>query len=982
MSLASPAVAGLPCGPYVAIPKDPTEQLGEPTAETVPEGAPSPRRKVHALEPGAAVGRYRIVEPLGRGGMGVVYRAHDAELGRDVALKLVTAIAAEGDSQGRARLLREAQAMAQLAHPNVIHVYEVGRFEDNVFLAMELVNGERLDKWMKQPRPLREVVRVFREAGRGLAAAHAVGLVHRDFKPTNLMLGSDGRVRVLDFGLARAASLEPDARGDAVPTPVEPSSPSGATLLSTPVTQMGAVVGTPPYMAPEQQEGRVGDERSDQFSFCVSFYQALYGERPFGGMTHAELVENICAGRVRPAPAGTRVPSRIRHILLRGLAVDPAARWPSMQALDDALAYDPALRWRRVGLGAAALSLLAVAALGWWRGPHAARACEGAAKQLDGVWDAARKGQVETAFRKTGLPYAGDAFLALQRALDGYAQGWMRMHTDACEATQVRREQSAELLDLRMACLSSRLDDLRAQVDVMAGADAQLIERASSAAQALRPLEACADATALRATVPPPADAQTRARVGALAKELASAKALDAAGRYPEARQKIDPAVKEAHAIGYRPVEAEALLELGKNQESSGDYPAAVRSLKDAGVAAESGRHDEVAALAAISLTWVTGERLGKFAEAHDLERDARAKIERLGKEERLIADLDAKIGAIDFAEGKYDEARTMARTALALREKLLAPDDPLLASSLGDLADIAMQQARYDEALAAYRRAIAIAEKALGPEHPQVASLHTNLATGLRYQAHYDEALAEYHRALAIDEKALGSKHPELATIYVNLGNVLRAQRKFAEAKDEYRRALTLWTNALGPEHPSTATALFYLGSVSIQEGRTDEALVDLQRVLAIWQKALGPEHPSLSAALVGIGDALLARGHAADALNRYQRANELVEKAVGPDHPDLADGLTGVGLAQIALHQPRKAVAPLERALAIRIKNPGDALDLARTRFALGRALVASGERKRGRDLLGQARDGYASNGRASREVAEIDRWLARSR
>ncbi|MCE9576947.1 MAG: serine/threonine protein kinase, partial [Deltaproteobacteria bacterium] len=220
--------------------------------------------------------------------MGVVYRARDHELDRDVALKLVTTSAKEGEDRGSARLLREAQALAQLAHPNVTAIYDVGRYQGAVFLAMELIEGERLDVWMKRAvRPWREVRRVFRDAGRGLEAAHAAGLIHRDFKPANVMLGKDGRVRVLDFGLARVA--EDPLTVD--PTPTAPGDPAAAlrhladertgdSRLDTPVTQIGAVVGTPSYMSPVQHRGAVGDARSDLFSLCVTFYQALYGERP------------------------------------------------------------------------------------------------------------------------------------------------------------------------------------------------------------------------------------------------------------------------------------------------------------------------------------------------------------------------------------------------------------------------------------------------------------------------------------------------------------------------------------------------------------------------------------------------------------------------------------------------------------------------------------------------------------------------------
>jgi serine/threonine protein kinase len=407
--------------------------------------------------------------------MGVVYRAHDSELGRDVALKLVTPGAAEADTHGRARLLREAQALAQLSHPNVIAVYDVGHYEAGVFLAMELVEGQRIDEWLKATRrDWREIVRVFRDAGRGLQAAHDVGLVHRDIKPANLMLGADGRVRVLDFGLARPAgesslstgepasvtprpripiaedaptssgstaeqrpprsrttrapSLEESpAKAAPAPEPSAPGSPlstptSSPSLLSSPVTQAGAIIGTPPYMAPEQHAGQVGDVRSDQFSFCVSFYQALYGERPFGGATSQELEHNMRAGRVRAAPAGARVPAFLRQILLRGLQSDPVRRWSSMNALLEALGRDPALRWRRLGTFAGVAVLAVTAAFGLWRGTHAGRACDGGNTLVRSVWDPARKAQVRARFLSTGKPYAAGVVGHAHRRVRGHAR--------------------------------------------------------------------------------------------------------------------------------------------------------------------------------------------------------------------------------------------------------------------------------------------------------------------------------------------------------------------------------------------------------------------------------------------------------------------------------------------------------------------------------------------------------------------------------
>ena len=306
-----------------------------------------------------SVGKYEIRGELGTGGMGVVYRAHDPELDRPVALKLLnTARAKSVDAeQAKTRLLREARAMARLAHPNVLTVHEVGTFEEQVYVAMEFVEGETLDAWLEhETRAYRDVLEVFLQAARGLAAAHEEGIVHRDFKPQNVMLSHRGRARVLDFGLARSVETPDDA--PALPPDIDHESAS--------LTRTGALVGTPAYMAPEQYSGRPADARSDQFSFCVALWEAVFGCRPFKGNTVAAIADSVTAGTIDPPPQG-RAPGWLRRVLVRGLSKDPAARYASMTALIGALEAgqrESALRrWLPALAAVAVLATAAVIAL-------------------------------------------------------------------------------------------------------------------------------------------------------------------------------------------------------------------------------------------------------------------------------------------------------------------------------------------------------------------------------------------------------------------------------------------------------------------------------------------------------------------------------------------------------------------------------------------------------------------------------------------
>jgi hypothetical protein len=291
-------------------------------ARSTVSGAPAPTGPTIAPPSmPAQVGRYQVRRTLGHGAMGVVYAAWDPELEREVAVKLVRGQSAGG----AARLAREARAMAQVRHPAVIVVHDAGVLDGEVFVVMELVAGGTLADWLATKPAWRDVIARARLAGAGLVAAHAVGLVHRDFKPANVLVGEDGRMIVADFGLARPAyageraATNPETDGDVA------------------ATAAGAIIGTPAYMAPEQHLGERAGPPADQFALAVTLYEGLYGARPFAGTTPTELGAEVVAGEVRPPPADSPVPPAVAAVVLRGLAREPGDRWPSVQAMLDAL---------------------------------------------------------------------------------------------------------------------------------------------------------------------------------------------------------------------------------------------------------------------------------------------------------------------------------------------------------------------------------------------------------------------------------------------------------------------------------------------------------------------------------------------------------------------------------------------------------------------------------------------------------------------
>jgi predicted Ser/Thr protein kinase len=397
-----------------------------------------------ALAPGAKLGRYEVIDELGRGTMGVVYRARDPELDREVALKVMRASGDAGE-----RLLGEAQALAQVSHPNVVTVHDVGRVGDDVFVAMELIAGLTLRAWCEAaPRSRDALLHVFVAAGRGLAATHDKQLVQRDFKPDNVIVGHDGRVCLVDFGLARFEAAE---------------------ALASPTR---GLAGTPAFMAPEQFAHAAVDARTDQFSFCVAVWAAVYGQPPFAGSSLEELAAAVTRGAIRAPPTRALLPPRRHAALLRGLATDPADRFASMAELLAALEPTPASPRRLVAPAVIAASL-AVASVAAWallrerEGPP--DPCAGAEQRLAGVWDDEVRASMREAFEQTGLPYAEVTFARTQTILDGYAAGWVVMATDACEATHVRKQQTQEHLDARNACLDERLAALQGLTHQLSG---------------------------------------------------------------------------------------------------------------------------------------------------------------------------------------------------------------------------------------------------------------------------------------------------------------------------------------------------------------------------------------------------------------------------------------------------------------------------------------------------------------------------------
>jgi len=890
-------------------------------------GAPG---AAEALDRGATVGRYVVLDRIGSGGMGVVYAAYDPELDRRVAIKLLRPdrFSSEG---GRLRLLREAQALARLTHPNVVAVYDAGTFGERVFVAMELVEGETLREWLKAgPRSWREVLDRFLPAGRGLAAAHAAGLVHRDFKPENVLLGRDGRVRVVDFGLAKAladAAEEPAAAGVA-------AEDSGGALV-TPLTEWGVALGTPAYMAPEQLRGTAADARSDQFSFCVALYEALYGERPFAGDGRGEIGEAVLRGEVKEAPAGTKVPGWLRAVVLRGLKVGPEERYPAMDDLLRDLARDPEAVRRR-WLAAAAILILAGAIFGTLGYVQARRTqlCGGAEERLAGVWDGPRKAAVRAAFLATGSPVAANVWKVVEGSLDRYADAWTGMRREACEATRLRGEQSEDLLDRRMLCLDQHLQDLAAVTRLFAAADSQVVGKAFNAVNGLPPLSDCADVESLTAKLPPPHDPRLRRRVAAARALVADSQALYRAGKRREGLAKAVAAEEQARPLGYGPLEAEALFQKGFLQDYTGDLKGAEQTLFDALTTAQASGHQEVAARAASQLSWIVGNEEVRPDDGEKWARQAQS-----------------------LAEG--------ARVGPALRSELLV-----------QLSTIRAQQGRFQEAADLSTRAIALTE-ASGKDNPRLPAALNNLAEYQNQTGHLEEALRSIRRSLAIREKTLPPDHPDFAGSYHTLGNIESSLGHQPEAVAAFERAVAIERKQYGPKRPSVAEDLGGLATAHQAQGHLDLALRYDLEALDIFE-SFNPGDPNIGILQCNIGEVLRLQGRPAEALEAYGKSLAILEKPLGADNPRLAAPLTGMARVLPKLGRATEAVVAAERAVTLLEKGQGDPHDLNEARFFLAAALWdGRGDRVRAARLARQARAGLQAAG-AVDDQHEVEAWM----
>ncbi len=870
------------------------------------------------LENETIAGRYVLEKILGKGGMGTVYLARDLTLGRDVALKVHHAGA------GNARLQREAIAMATLAHPNVVNVFDVGTVNDRTYVAMEYVLGETLRGYLAQsptPRTWREIFSVLLEAGTGLGAAHAAGLIHRDFKPDNVLVGADGRARVSDFGLAHLEARVLAKR---------PQSSVSTFAEGTPLTETGAVLGTPAYMAPEQAAGGAIDARSDQFAFCLVAWESLLGRRPFAGATIAAIQLAIEAQDFQQPPKSQAqdVPAEVVRELQRGLAVDPADRHADMPALLAALRRAAgarrARRVRRIAIGAIAVVALggggfaAASAIGSHR-REAACVAEGA--EVRGLVGADARAKMRAAFLASGSSLAESVFERATTTL-GRASNALG---DQVAAVCRMREEPTPLHAARKACLAGRTSRIAKLVETFSGTvNPALVRRATDAAWASYDPAPCSDATTL----------STRPMSEAHAEKLGRVRAMTDAAQFKDAvaaaTELLDEAQKTAPAI-----ELDVLLARGTANEQI-DNKAAVADFHRALALAESQGRDFDAAIAMEMLANLAGLEQHEYVEAHRFVDLARAKLTRLGG------------------------------LNLVVYGKVLTTE-----------AQIYLDENRLGDAEKSIVKAISVFEEVYGADHPNVGLANGTLSHVMRFQDKSVEALAASERALKILEATLGPDHPKAAGALMTVGQSWTDTGKYAEARDAFTRADAVFERVYGAVHRNRAAALGNLGGLELRLKNYEAARAAFATALDITIKNEGADGRSVAGVQMDLARALAGLGRYPDAKAALADAIRVLTERGKDGEPWLGGALFDMANLELDAGHPAVALAWAEKSLALVTSRPDDAnlLDVAEAKFSVARALLETkGDRARAKKLMDEALTHPIEERRA-----EMTAWLS---
>lgn len=873
---------------------------------------PHPTVRPRPIDEGQRLGQYTVGRHLGAGTMGSVHEAYDQVLERRVALKFIHETLTSSATT-RSRVFEEARAMARVSHQNIAQVYEAAAVDEQLFIAMELIEGPTLSQWLahgdRDQDTQWSIVDVFIGIGHGLHAAHAAGVVHRDFKPDNVLVTATRLPKVVDFGLAQTGQ-----------------------------TGTIAGAGTPLFMAPEVLKGRPADARSDQFSFSVTLYRALCRRPPFAGDSLAELAHNVLAGKLQSKPLESMRPTRLRRAVLRGLAVDPAERWPSMMHLVHELERSKRVRThRRLWLGAAAIAAVG-GTLGAAVTATETKACSDSSHELVGVWDDATRQAAATALEYEPEYARRVAAMTLTR-LDDYADEWTAAHASLCESGEPdATSAAAEILRRRFACLGDARRALSAAASLLGESPAASADALLGILDTLPRVEACADVDALMADVPPPSDAMA-SRVAAVRDALARARAARSIGQPVAAAAAITEAQRSATHVDYAPVSAELHNQIGHVASNSGEFDAALQAYQTAFSIAIRVRYDHELGVAARRLAGVLAVDSNRFAEARIYGQIARDVAERGPAPEQII-DAEVALSRVELTAGRPEQALAHIEAALAVPSAA-----PLLAGrvhtarakTLGTLG-------RIGEAQASYRKALQLDLQHLGPQHPTTALTRSGLAAALGAAGRLEDSLEQLDIARKVMAAAYPPDHAQSIGIVHNIAATQLALRQFESAEQTLR---TLLQETRLPEtHVESARLRRTLAMALNGQGRYSDAAVQSTAALGQLAESMQPDHLELALTKEVLVDSLAELGQLDQATRLLDEILASRVAQLPEDHPDILHVRTKrIGLAVGAtdlVDAAKRLRSNLERLDATMGPGSGQA---AYARVVLGKIYAAQG-------------------------------------
>lgn len=913
-----------------------------------PPGRPASGAAPAPLAAGDTVGRYVVEGPIGAGAMGQVFAAIDPELDRSIAIKLVHHTA---NPEEERLLLEEARVLARLTHPNVVRIYDAGvsqtRAGRKAFLAMERASGRTLWDWLRAgPHPWRDVVKRMADAARGLGAAHDAGLVHGDFKPSNVLISIDDRPLVADFGLARphGEGMKGELTGD----------------------------GTPAFAAPELRRGARPSPFSDQFSFGVSLYESLYGVLPFPGDDLRRIAKMAASGPPRAPDGARRLPRRVRAVYTRCLDPDPTRRFRSLTEVADALDRAGSPVRRSVLVAAVASAALGVVVF-WPSAPPAMpRGCAELQTRARQTFSPAERGRGRAAFDATKLIYAGTAWTTVERILDTHVRETARRGEALCHEAGAGGETEA-LIERRVECLDhvlSQVDDL---AEGLARATPRMVESAVGAAFAM-PRPASCDQPG-----PPPSDAIVRRfETRLLVDEVSRLRAWTRLGLTPDAKPELEALLKQARRIEAPALAAEALINLSNLSLQAREVKPAIVYAEEALVAAEVGADDRMAAYVAITLADALSFSPERMDEAERLLQLAAARIERIGGDPLLEADLANLRSALATKRGDFPAALAQLEHALAIREKVMVPGHPQLAESRAGRAGILFSLGRYEEAAAVQRQVLAELEGSLGSSHPSLLSVINNLANSEDRLQHTNEAVALHRRSIALREQLYGARSRSVGAARTNLGLVLKHAGDPVAARAELAGALTL-LEALDPKDPTIAIVLANLGDLDFEENAFAKAEATLVRALTLSPPSPGaPPHPRNAIIETTLARARCKLGRCREGLDGIARAI-VAQKPLPEGHADRLAPLAARAEIELALKRWGDAAASATLVIDRLMKLGAPPEEFADLRLVRARAYLKLGRRRDARADAARARDDLA---RAKKATTEVDTFLAKLR